>query len=182
MSGRYAAVRSNAGKRSARVFSILCRGFARLARASSRSHEARLEECVVVNFRCGISLNIRAATGNRLQSIRLREQDASLAACKEKGAETNGTQGSTGEHQGATCLTAANEGQVRKCRREIERHSLLGQRFKAQQTFFHPLLRGGAAHGRAARRRSASQRHAAADRWPTLREAPPKSRDRVPEP
>lgn len=182
MSGRYAAVRSNAGKRSARVFSILCRGFARLARASSRSHEARLEECVVVNFRCGISLNIRAATGNRLQSKRLQLHDGSLAACKEKGAETNGTQGSAGQRQGATYLTAANEGQVRKCRREIERHSLLGHHFKAQQTCFHPPLRGATVHGRVVRRCSASQWHAAADRRPTLREASPKSRDRGPEP
>lgn len=105
-----------------------------------------------------------------------------LAACKEKGAETNGTQGSAGQHQIATCLTAANEGQVRKCPREIERHSLLGQRFKAQQTCFLPPLRGGAAHGREVRRCSASQRHAAADRWPTLRGASLQSRDRVPEP
>lgn len=166
-----------------RMFScILCRGCSRLARASSRSHEARLEACVVVTFRCGISLNIRAAAGYRLQSKRLRLQDASLAACKEKGAESNGTQGSTGERQGATCLTAANEGQVRKCPREIERHSLLGQRFKAQQTCFLPPLRGGAAHGREVRRCSASQRHAAADRWPTLRGASLQSRDRVPEP
>lgn len=105
-----------------------------------------------------------------------------LAACKEKGAETNGTQGSAGQHQIATCLTAANEGQVRKCPREIERHSLLGQRFKAQQTCFLPPLRGGAAHGREVRRCSASQRHAAADRWPTIRGASLQSRDRVPEP
>ena len=101
---------------------------------------------------------------------------------QRKGAETNGTQGSTGQLQVATCLTAANEGQVRKCPREIERHSLLGQRFKAQQTCFHPPLRGGAAHGREVRRCSASQRHAAADRWPTLRGASLQSRDRVPEP
>ena len=169
-----------------RVFSAYCAA----ASPDSREHShagkkrivERLKECVVVTFRCGISLKIRAAAGNRLQSIRLRLQDASLAACKEKGAETNGTQGSAGERQVATCLTTANEEQVRKCRREIERHSLFGQRFKAQQTCFLPLLRGGAAHGRAARRCSASQRHAAADRWPTLREAPPKSRDRGPEP
>lgn len=152
-----------------------------LTQARSGSVE-RVKEYVVVTFRCGISLNIRAATGNRLQSKRLRLQDASLAACKEKGAETNGTQGSTGQLQVATCLTAANEGQVRKCRREIERHSLLGQRFKAQQTCFLPPLRGGAAHGREVRRCSASQRHAAADRWPTLRGASLQSRDRVPEP
>ena len=124
----------------------------------------------------------RAAAGYRLQSKRLRLQDASLAACKEKGAETNGTQGSAGQHQIATCLTAANEGQVRKCPREIERHSLLGQRFKAQQTCFLPPLRGGAAHGREVRRCSASQRHAAAARWPTLRGASLQSRDRGPEP
>lgn len=166
-----------------RVFSAYCGlpGVGILTQARNGSVE-RLKECVVVTFRCGISLNNRAAAGYRLQSKRLRLQDASLAACKEKGAESNGTQGSTGERQGATCLTAANEGQVRKCPREIERHSLLGQRFKAQQTCFLPPLRGGAAHGREVRRCSASQRHAAADRWPTLRGASLQSRDRVPEP